>query len=114
MGATLNDVVVLRYYTGLTIGINESLATVGALEVHPNPMGNSVTLTYTLQRSGTVTIHLLDMQGRLVATFADHAAQGAGEQRLILELPRGIAPGSYLLTLSTANGDMARVQVVKE
>ncbi|MBK7382164.1 MAG: T9SS type A sorting domain-containing protein [Flavobacteriales bacterium] len=113
-GATLDDIVVLRYHTGLVIGVNELSMALGEPLVFPNPIGSSADLTYTLQADERITVTLFDMEGRVVQVFADGIVQGAGEHRMKLDLSKDIAPGNYRIRIAATSGVSSSVQVVKE
>ena len=55
----------------------------------------------------------MDLEGRTVGTFVNGTTQQAGEHRIALELSDAIAPGEYVLTISSAEGNVS-VRVVKE
>lgn len=103
---------IARYYPRLTVGIVDFDQPVNQLLVYPNPITEATTLTYTLQDSEQLTIALFDLQGRQVTTFLDGQWMPAGEHRQPIALPADVAPGSYLLVLSSPKGRMA-IQVVK-
>jgi uncharacterized delta-60 repeat protein len=110
---TFNDFVVLRYHTGINVGVVEFSGRAHAPCIHPNPIGRTATLVYDLRSSERITIRLTDMEGRVLKTFRDGAQQHAGEQRVVLEMPETMAPGNYLLTISSLQGTKS-VQVVKD
>ncbi|MBP7449368.1 MAG: T9SS type A sorting domain-containing protein [Flavobacteriales bacterium] len=106
------DFAVARYISGLDIGVIEfSLATNTPL-IYPNPIDGHATLEYTLPGAETISIHLLDMQGRTVQTFISGKYQAAGEHRMSIDLPEALPSGTYLIAISSPNGRFA-VQVVK-
>lgn len=111
-GAPLNDIVVLRYHTGLNIGMVEFASADQAPLVFPNPIGQLATLAYELGSSERITIRLMDAQGRVVKTFLDGMQQPAGTQRVVLDMPE-MSAGNYLLTISSPEGSVS-VQVLKD
>jgi hypothetical protein len=54
-----------------------------------------------------------DMLGRAVATFINNPTKTAGQHTESLTLPQGLAAGTYLITVSTAETSRS-VKVVKE
>jgi len=66
------------------------------LSMSPNPAGRNVTLGFSQPRAGAVEIGLYTLQGERVLRHVNSAA-GAGELKLDLSLPAGIAPGVYLV-----------------
>lgn len=109
----LNHFAVVRYITSLNIDVLELGGTHQAPLIYPNPIGLNTTLEYELRSSERITIRLEDLEGRTVKTYLNGTVQAAGPQRVALELSDAIAPGTYLLTISSAQGS-ASVQVVKE
>lgn len=112
--ATLNDFVVLRFHTDLSIGVLEFTGMETAPLIYPNPIGDQATLRYALKSSERITMRLTDAHGRVVMTFLDGVTQSAGEQRVELQLPQTLATGSYLLTIAAADHGTVSVRMVKE
>ena len=109
---TNSDFAVARYLSGLNIGVIEFSLADNAPLIYPNPIDERATLEFTLQNDETISIHLLDMQGRTVRTFIDGKYQPAGEHRLSIDVPEALPSGAYLIVISSLNGKFA-VQVVK-
>lgn len=103
---------VARYISGLNIGIVEFSFTNTAPLIYPNPIAEHATLEYTLQEAETLSIQLLDLQGKTLLTFVEGQAQAAGEHQQAIELPASLPAGPYLLVLASPKGK-ATVQVVK-
>lgn len=72
----------------------------------PNPFRTTTTISYRLPEAGPVTLHLLDLQGRLLRTLED-GVRTAGAHVTIVEA-RGLAAGEYLYRLTTPRGVEAR------
>jgi serine protease AprX len=69
----------------------------------PNPSAGQTKVSFTLPRSGHVSLHLFDNLGRRVATLLDESRE-AGEQSVAVDaadLPAGV----YLYRLRTENGE---------
>ncbi|MBZ0207449.1 MAG: T9SS type A sorting domain-containing protein [Flavobacteriales bacterium] len=103
---------VARYISGLNIGIVELSLDNTAPLIYPNPIVNHATLEYTLSAVETLSIHLLDMQGRTVQTFIEGKHQAAGAHQQAIELSEDLPAGSYLIVLSSPKGRLT-VQMVK-
>jgi len=103
---------VVRYLSGLYVGVVEFSLSNNAPLIYPNPIDAHATLKYTLQSDETISIHLFDMQGRTVQTFIERQVQPAGEHRQSIDLPDALPSGTYLITISSPNGKFT-VQVVK-
>jgi hypothetical protein len=67
---------------------------------YPNPAPGAFTARYALARPGIVSLQLLDVAGRRIATLA-HGMQAAGEHRSTWTTLAGAhpAPGVYFLRL---------------
>lgn len=94
-----------------TASVNVSLVISVASEVHrepftigPNPFSDWILLTPTVTTYGRFTVHLVDMQGRVV--YAEQMdARGSAPVRIqVGSIPSGI----YFLKVNTAKGDMTR------
>ncbi|MBZ0207858.1 MAG: T9SS type A sorting domain-containing protein [Flavobacteriales bacterium] len=106
------DFAVARYLSGLDIGVIEFSLINNALLIYPNPIQDHATLKYTLQTAETITIQLLDMQGKAVQTFVEGQHQAAGAHQQAIDLPEALPSGSYLIAISSPKGRFT-VQVVK-
>jgi len=106
------DFAVARYIFGLDIGVIEFSLTDNAPLIFPNPIDSHATLEYTLQNAETISIHLLDIQGKTVQTFIEGQDQAAGEHRMSIDLPEALPSGTYLIAISSPMGKLT-VQVVK-
>lgn len=109
---TGTDFAVARYISGLNIGVVEFSLTNVAPLIYPNPFATHATLEYTLQEAEILSIHLLDMQGRIVQTFIEGKHQTAGAHQQAIELPEDVPAGSYFIVLSSPKGRLT-VQAVK-
>ena len=94
------------------VGVIEFSLTNNAPLIYPNPIDKPATLAYTLQHAETISIHLLDMQGKTVGTFVEGEEQAAGEHQLSIDLPVALPSGTYLIAISSPKGKLT-VQVVK-
>jgi hypothetical protein len=75
------------YLPGIVTAAPEELQATAHPRVYPNPFRESLTLEYTLERPGYVSVELVDVTGRKVATY-----------------PQGhLQPGHYRLTLDTSD-----------
>ena len=101
-----------RYHPHLTLGILDLTIQQAGLEIYPNPIAASATLTYTLAEAEELTIALHDQQGRLLATYLNAKELPPGEHSQTIGMPEDLASGNYLLVLSSAKGKMS-IQVTK-
>lgn len=73
--------------------------------IAPNPATAQVTLRYSLRETGSTTLHITDVLGKVVQTiFSTDVEQGAYEQSIQFnDLPNG----SYMITLITPTGSVS-------
>jgi hypothetical protein len=72
------------------------------LSLLPNPARDRVAIGFTLHAPGGATINLVDGMGKIVATRRLDGLD-AGEHRGDLDVS-GVAPGAYIITVTTAGG----------
>ncbi len=86
----LKDWVVARlqwldtYLPGIVTAVPERLTVTVHPRVFPNPFQESLTLEYTLERPGQVSVELVDITGRSVGVYSQ-GYLGPGHYRLILD-----------------------------
>jgi uncharacterized delta-60 repeat protein len=107
-----SDFALARYISGLNVGVVEFSLNNNSPLIYPNPIEDHATLEYTLQNAETISIRLLDMQGKIIQTFIERQVQAAGEHRLSIDLPESLPSGTYLIAISSPKGKVT-VQVVK-
>lgn len=82
------------------------------MPVYPNPFNPQAVVPYVLHEPGLVTLQVLDLQGRLIATLVDHI-QPSGHYTAYWQ-PVGMASGIYLVRLSVNGRPLTRkVSLVK-
>jgi len=107
------DALVLRYLSGLNVGVMEFSMNEAVLNIYPNPIQESATLSYTLADIEELTIALHDLQGRVLTTYLNGKDMPAGEHTQTITLPEDLAAGNYLLVLSSPKGRFT-IQVSKQ
>ena len=93
------------------VSINEHTAMVSPMKVYPNPVCNTATVQFWLEKNSPVSITVLDMTGRKVLCLPEttHAA-GTGHATIdFSSLPAGL----YLCQLRTTKG-VETLKVVKQ
>ncbi|MEO1623923.1 MAG: T9SS type A sorting domain-containing protein, partial [Bacteroidota bacterium] len=95
-----------RYLNELAVNTADISGTSSALLVYPNPVRQSTTLKYTLEKEEIVSINLLDKEGRLLKNFQQGKQQPAGTYHKVLSFPEELAAGTYILQLSTSTGQI--------
>jgi uncharacterized delta-60 repeat protein len=101
-----------RRYKLYIIGTLDANAPALPIAVFPNPIDEATQVQYDLLKTENITITMQDMLGRTVATFIHQQTQAAGQHTETLSLPQGLAAGTYLITVSTAETSRS-IKVVK-
>lgn len=111
------DVSTISHYSfDNTVGLPEtgSRAVVSDVQVFPNPSSGAVTISYTLQKPGNVTLEIYDLQGKLVKRVLS-TIQPAGKQKQLWnatdETGRTASAGHYVCRLSV-NGNTVTQQII--
>jgi len=96
--ATTVDFTIARYFSGLNIGLEESVVPVGNLVVHPNPAFDVITLEYSGQRVEEMELVISDLPGKQVykESFNDISVPFRREIDL-----HDFASGTYFIMLRT-------------
>lgn len=98
----------IGFYTGnLLQGAQQPTATVQDWQVYPNPTTSTVHVRVDERLHGTMTLELMDLQGRLVQS----TPQGSAAQGMEMDLS-GLPMGIYLLKMEL-NGAFAGVRRVE-
>lgn len=106
-GSPGTDAALVRYISGINIGIGDIDAYIGSTLIYPNPItDNSITVEYELKSDETVSIDLLDLSGKVIAQLQSEVEQRAGAYQNTLGLPT-LTAGNYLLKLITEKGSVA-------
>ena len=98
---------------GYVPGIEEHNATVPvttALNLYPNPAANGSAVSYTLARSGSVSLNLFDATGRLISNL-DTGNKVAGTYNVDIDT-RELANGTYFVILDTPIEKVSRSLVI--
>ena len=97
---------IVRYISGVNIGIGEVATTIGSTFVYPNPIiNNEVRVEFELSHSQDVSIQLFDLTGKLITTLRPETKMIAGQHSQSFTLPN-LSTGQYLLRLMTEKGNV--------
>jgi uncharacterized delta-60 repeat protein len=102
----------INRYLPPAVGTLDANAPALPIAVFPNPIDEATQVQYDLLKAENITITMQDMLGRTVATFINKQTQAAGQHTETLTLPQGLAAGTYLITVSTAETSRS-IKVVK-
>jgi PKD repeat protein len=67
------------------------------LEAYPNPMSDQLSVVFQAVESGSATVYIYDLAGRMVIERTVTAQQGANKFEMSVT---GMVPGSYLMTVT--------------
>ncbi len=94
------DGAVFRFATELSLGIfDDDTHTENTVLVYPNPIGTQARFSFEIKKATALSLHLMDMNGRLVHDFFTSRNFNTGEQTEDLLFPPGLPPGAYVLVL---------------
>lgn len=82
------------------------------LVAYPNPLINKTTILFNLKESANVTIILMDISGRKIATLIN-TFKYSGKNSIIWDAS-GIENGSYILQMQTSYGNKISKMLVKQ
>lgn len=88
-------------FSGLSTGITAPLVQGSNAAVYPNPADDLVNVNFTSDVNETVTIEILDLQGRVLVAQQLTAAQ-SGSNRIALSTA-GLAQGAYLCRITSTD-----------
>ena len=111
-GSTNTKLSLARFHTHLSVSATERQTESIPLSVWPNPAGESLSIQYTLPRSGRLHIRLFDTAGRPVQTLLHAAHRSQGIQREQFRLPDALPAGVYWLRLEVGQ-ESSVVKVVR-
>ena len=105
--------VAVRYLSGLELGVLNFYQAMDNILVSPNPIEKSATLHYQLSNVESITIDLVDIQGKLVQTFITSEKQEAGKHEQTLNFNEHLSPGHYILRIGNGVSHQA-VKIIKQ
>jgi hypothetical protein len=84
---------------------------------YPNPFNPSTIISYSLAKSGPVTVKVFDVLGREVATLVNGETQAAGSHQVAFStssLARGASSGVYFYRIESGSfRDVKKMMLVK-
>jgi hypothetical protein len=93
------------------VAVKENME-VNNFNVFPTVVETQATITYELTQEETVSIQLIDIQGKVVANYLNRQAQMAGKYQQVIEIPSAISSGTYFVTLTNSKGSTS-VKIIK-
>ena len=86
-----------------TRSLSEEIAVASSLNAYPNPATDNATISYSLNKSGNVSIVITDLMGRVVMNM-EEGNQNAGVNYTVNVNTANLANGTYFYTLNV-NGE---------
>lgn len=110
--AVPNRIAFIRLMPGV-VGLLELSEKESIVNIYPNPIVESATLSYTLAEAEELTIALHDLQGRILTTYLNGKNMPAGDHTQTITIPSELASGNYMLVFSSPKGRFT-IQVSKQ
>ena len=83
----------------IQIGINEPAASVLQVAVYPNPSSNYFVLEYSLEKTADVSLELLSMDGKKIASLRSGKQNAGKHAEVINRYKYNLAPGIYFVKM---------------
>ena len=99
----INSIRVARFISGLTVGTTQPYKPEVNISIYPNPISDYAILSYQLDEFAMITVHLCDMQGRIIEELMPAAEKYPGYHHESLSLRNRLPPGSYVVKLESEN-----------
>ncbi|WP_395052582.1 T9SS type A sorting domain-containing protein [Flavobacterium sp.] len=107
-----NVVMTQAQYTDLNLGAL-SFNTQNSILIYPNPIQSEATFTYNLVNDETVSIDIIDLQGKIVQSILQNKFQIEGSYNQTITLSNTLAAGNYILKFSSSTGSQS-VKIIKK
>ena len=112
--STIAEAVAKGYTAGMEIGTNvtgiQTLAGPDAIQIYPNPAGNTATITFDLKSNSAVTLAVYALDGKLIANRVYENLSGANAIPMDIS---GFANGVYFVRLTTKDAS-STLRLIKE
>ena len=109
----LREIMAQARYTNTTLGTLNFESSKNDLIVYPNPIQDEATFEYTLKNDETISIDIVDMQGKIVQSVIGNQKQLSGDYKQKINLSSDLSKGNYFLRFSSQTGQQA-VQIIKK
>ncbi len=104
--------VMVRFLSGLNLGILDFTEDISAPYIYPNPIQSSSTLSFFLQHPETLSIDLFNLQGQKVKSFVNQKYFTPGEHKVDLSFDDISTTGYYLLRINNGK-QLVGIRVLK-
>ncbi len=112
--STIAEAVAKGYTSGMEIGTNvtgiQTLAGPDAIQIYPNPAGNTATISFDLKSNSAVTLAIYALDGKLIGSRVYENLSGANDIPMDIS---GFANGVYFVRLTTKDAS-STLRLIKE
>ncbi len=112
--STIAEAVAKGYTSGMEIGTNvtgiQTLAGPDAIQIYPNPAGNTATISFDLKSNSAVTLAIYALDGKLIGSRIYENLSGANAIPMDIS---GFANGVYFIRLTTKDAS-STLRLIKE
>jgi hypothetical protein len=112
--STIAEAIAKGYTSGMEIGTNvtgiQTLAGPDAIQIYPNPAGNTATISFDLKSNSAVTLAVYALDGKLIANRVYENLSGANAIPMDIS---GFANGVYFVRLTTKDAS-STLRLIKE
>lgn len=112
--STIAEAVAKGYTSGMEIGTNvtgiQTLAGPDAIQIYPNPAGNTATISFDLKSNSAVTLAIYALDGKLIGSRVYENLSGANAIPMDIS---GFANGVYFVRLTTKDAS-STLRLIKE
>ena len=112
--STIAEAVAKGYTSGMEIGTNvtgiQTLAGPDAIQIYPNPAGNTATISFDLKSNSAVTLAVYALDGKLIGSRVYENLSGANAIPMDIS---GFANGVYFVRLTTKDAS-STLRLIKE
>lgn len=104
---------ILRYTTGLTLGIID-FKTIDSIILYPNPVSSISNIEYNLEKTENIDINLYDSNGKLVQNIIKNNLQFAGKQSIPCNINMELQNGVYLIAISNGKSNTTIKMIIQK
>lgn len=107
------DFSLVRLLNDLNLGVIDLDNDFSTTLFYPNPVEQKSVLKYSLKDDETISINLVDIQGKKIQTFIDNQKQLKGEHLEFLEFSNELSKGVYFITIASKTSSV-NVKIIKQ
>jgi len=104
--------VLLNLDLGLTVNENVINPSISVSQNQPNPFNDNTVITYNLNETANVTVEVIDVTGKVVATY-NEGTQGSGQYKLNISGDK-LSSGVYFYNFKAGNYSVTKRMVVNK